>query len=213
MWKVHSVMCEYVAKWRAFFIYWSVWSNKLETLHIRLQLAYLLNALPFFPTVYPPFPQKQMYSREATFLRASFICWHQWVCTTDECGCLCLILVIMAAVRLDRELKNPIICHCVFLPNSVFCQSSYAGRGTLWCAQQVSAFCPNPAQRYKTISCTFLIVGPIISERKGKKLSRQNTLTRRKAASKHNFRFVCGRKFRDVIIMMDEGLMQDTGWI
>lgn len=120
MWKVHSVMCEYVAKWRAFFIYWSVWSNKLETLHIRLQFAYLLNALPFFSTVYPPFPQKQTYSREDTFLRASFICWHQRVCTTDECGCLCLILVIMAAVRLDRELKNPIICHCVFLLNSVF---------------------------------------------------------------------------------------------
>lgn len=39
-----------------------------------------------------------------------------------------------------------------------FCQNSYAGRATLWCAQQVSAFCPNPAQRYKTFSCVFLIV-------------------------------------------------------
>lgn len=48
MWKVHSVMCEYVAKWRACFIYWSVWSNKLETLHIRLQFASLLKCFAFF---------------------------------------------------------------------------------------------------------------------------------------------------------------------
>lgn len=120
MWKVHSVMCEYVAKWRACFIYWSVWSNKLETLHIRLQFAYLLKCFAFFSTAYPPFPQKQTYSRAATFLWASFICWHQWIYTTDECGCFCLILVMMAAVRLDRELKNPIICHHVCLPNRVF---------------------------------------------------------------------------------------------
>lgn len=43
-----------------------------------------------------------------------------FIYTTDECGCLCLILVTVAAVWLDRKLKNLIICHRVCLPNRVF---------------------------------------------------------------------------------------------
>lgn len=63
--------------------------------------------LCLFSTAYPPFPQKQTYSRAARFLWASFICWHQWIYTTDECGCLCLILVMMAAVRFDVNSRIP----------------------------------------------------------------------------------------------------------
>lgn len=34
---------------------------------------------------------------------------------------------MMAAVRLDRELKNPIICHSVCLPNRVFVKTVTLG--------------------------------------------------------------------------------------
>lgn len=72
---------------------------------------------------------------------------------------------MMAAVRLDRELKNPIICHCV---------------------------CPT------------------IPDRKGKKLGRENTLIRKKAASKQSFGFVSGRKLGVFKLTMKENPRQGT---
>lgn len=153
--------------------------------------------LRLFSAAYPPFPQKQTYSRAATFLWASFTCWHQWIYTTDECGCLCLILVMMAAVRLDHEVGNPIICHPVCPSNRVFVKVVALGEEVCGFALQVSASYSCPAQRCKAFSCIFLQVGPTIPDRKGKKLCRENTLIRKKAASKQSFGFVWGRKLGD----------------
>lgn len=184
MWKVHSVMCEYVAKWRACFIYWSVWSNKLETLHIRLQFAYLLKCFAFFLLLTLPSLRNNPTAEQPHFFWASFICWHQWICTTDECGCFCLILVMMAAVRLDRELKNPIICHHVSLPNRVFVKIVTLGGqhcGAHSRPQPSAQIQHNGAKLLLAFSCWWVLKS---QTERWNKLGRENTLTRKKAASK-----------------------------
>lgn len=171
MWKVHSVMYKYVAKWRAFFIYWSVWSSKIETLHIRLQFAYLLNAFPFFLLLTLRFLKKNLQqsnhiSQSQFHLLTSMDLHHRWMWLFvphpgNHGSCY--------AWPWTQESHHLSPC---LSSQQCFCQNSYSGRATLWRAQQVSAFCPNPAQRYKTFSCIFLIVCHIVPDRKGKKLSR-----------------------------------------
>lgn len=56
-----------------------------------------------------------------------------------------------------------------------------------------------------------LLVGPTIPDRKGKKLGRENTLIRMKAASKQSFGFVSGRKLGDFKLTMKENPRQGTG--
>lgn len=114
---------------------------------------------------------------------------------------------MMAAVRLDCELKNPIICHCVCLPNRVFVKTVTLEKRAVECTAGLSLLLESSTK----VQNFLLLVGPMIPDRKGKKLGRENTLIRKKAASKQSFGFVSGRELGDFRLTMKENPGQGTG--
>lgn len=160
MQKQYSAICENVSKWRTFFIYRTVQSKKLENSHFRLQFAYLLKCSAFF---FFWCCLSSLTSDRPTFLWDSFICWHRCIYTTDEWGYFCLVLVMAAAARLDCELKSPIICHCLYLPNKIFVKIIVIVQTT------DLSFLLESSTQVKFFVFHFLVTGPTVQEKKKKK--------------------------------------------
>lgn len=105
-----------------------------------------------------------------------------------------------AAARLDCELKSPIICHCLYLPNKIFVKIIVIVQTT------DLSFLLESSTQVKFFVFHFLVTGPTVQEKKkkkgggerGKKLGRENMLTVKKATSKESFDFVRGDK-RNVV--------------